>query len=78
MPHDKVDWRQAPKSAVWWAMDESGAAHWYCAPDVAPFTNFWYADQQPASSFDYHGDYRASLTERPVAVPKYSSARGNS
>lgn len=22
MPHDKVDWRQAPKSAVWWAMDE--------------------------------------------------------
>ncbi|KIP19136.1 hypothetical protein KY49_3605 [Burkholderia sp. MSHR3999] len=56
---------------------KSGAAHWYCAPDVAAFTNFWYADQQPAPSFDYHGDYRASLTVR-FAVPFKPSSVGRS
>lgn len=65
MPHANVDWKHAPKTAHWWAMDGNGMAFWYCTPNVAPFTNFWHASQEKAPTFDFDGDYRESLTERP-------------
>ncbi|GAA0907557.1 hypothetical protein GCM10009552_15640 [Rothia nasimurium] len=64
MPHPAVDWSQAPKLARWWAMDSDGHVHWFLAPDVAPFTNFWFSEPVPAPDFGYAGDYRESLTER--------------
>lgn len=65
MEYEFVDWDQAPATARWWAMDADGKAHWYCEPDVAPFTEFWFADSERAPAFGYTGDYRASLTSRP-------------
>ena len=62
-----IDWNEAPKGARWWAMDANGQAHWLLAPNVAPFTDFWYSDQVPAPSFGYSGNWKESLTERPVA-----------
>lgn len=61
-----VDWKQAPKTAKWWAMDKDGQAHWYCVPDVASHTDFWYADSVPAPTFGFAGEWRTSLVERPV------------
>jgi hypothetical protein len=63
--HSGVDWKAAPKSALWWAVDADGTAHWFNAPNVAPFTNFWFADPENAPLFDYAGDWRESLTKRP-------------
>jgi len=60
-----IDWKQAPRSARWWAMDAEGHAHWFCEPDVAPFTNFWFAESPVAPDFGFDGDWRQSLTERP-------------
>jgi hypothetical protein len=51
-----VDWSQAPKNALWWAVDADGKAHWYCAPDVAAFTNFWFAEHVLAPDFGFSGD----------------------
>lgn len=62
-----VDWGLAPRHARWWAVDESGEAFWYCGPQLAPLTGFWFCDQLPAPLFDYAGDWRQSLTERPPA-----------
>lgn len=63
--HRSVDWRSAPKNAVWWAVDADGTAHWFKSPNVASFTAFWFADQEPAPLFGYVGDWRESLTPRP-------------
>jgi hypothetical protein len=63
--HSGVDWETAPRRARWWAMDADGKAHWYCEPDVAAHTNFWFPAQEAAPDFGYAGDYRQSLTERP-------------
>jgi len=65
MPHDAIDWTQAPKRARWWAMDANGLAHWHCEPNIAPFTDFWFGEQVSAPIFGYTGDYKQSLTERP-------------
>lgn len=70
MPHPDVDWKHAPRLARWWAVDANGQAHWFFAPSVAPFTNFWYSEPQAAPTFGYVGDYKQSLTERPAAVRK--------
>lgn len=59
-----IDWKQAPKSARWWAMDAEGQAHWFCEPDVVAFTNFWYGESVPAPDFGFEGDWRESLVER--------------
>lgn len=64
MAFDKVDWKHAPKLARWWAVDADGKAHWYCVPDVAPFTTFWLSAEISAPDFGYSGDYKKSLTER--------------
>jgi len=61
-----IDWKQAPKSARWWAVDADGLAHWYCAPNIAAFTNFWFAEATPAPKFGFTGDWRNSLVERPL------------
>jgi hypothetical protein len=63
--HSDVDWKTAPKNALWWAVDADVKAHWFKAPDIAPFTNFWFADQEPAPLFEFEGDWRESLTTRP-------------
>jgi len=60
-----VDWKKAPKLARWWAVDADGQAHWYCMPNVAAFTSFWYAEQLQAPTFGFDGDWRESLVERP-------------
>lgn len=65
MAYELVDWSQAPKLARWWAMDSNLKANWFCDPEVAPFTRFWFADSVPAPSFGYKGDYKDSLTGRP-------------
>ncbi|OJT98527.1 MAG: hypothetical protein BGN83_20245 [Rhizobium sp. 63-7] len=61
----KINWKTAPKGARWWAMDADGRAYWYCAPNVAAFTHFWFAEPIPAPTFDFSGDWRQSLVERP-------------
>lgn len=64
-----IDWKQAPKHARWWAVDANGNAHWFSAPNVAAFTNFWFAESSPAPDFGYLGDWRNSLVERPPKAP---------
>jgi hypothetical protein len=63
--HTGVDWKAAPKTAQWWAIDAKGQAHWFMAPNIAPFTDFWFTDLVPAPLFGYEGDWRESLTTRP-------------
>jgi hypothetical protein len=60
----EVDWSLAPHHARWWAIDEDGLAHWYCVPDIAHMSSFWFSDQVPAPTFGYVGDWRGSLVER--------------
>jgi len=68
-----INWNEAPKKAQWWAMDANGQAHWYLTPDIAAFTNFWYSDQVLAPNYDFVGDWRESLTERPPHSQKVTS-----
>lgn len=68
-----INWNEAPKTARWWAMDADGQAHWYLSPDVASFTKFWYCDQVLAPSYDFAGNWRESLTERPSHSRKITS-----
>jgi len=63
--HIAVDWKDAPKNAVWWAVDAIGTAHWFMSPTVAAFTDFWFVDHVNAPLFGYEGDWRESLTKRP-------------
>lgn len=60
-----IDWKLAPKNARWWAVDANGEAHWFCEPDIAAFTDFWFSDSVTAPLFGYVGDWRESLVERP-------------
>jgi hypothetical protein len=60
-----VDWKAAPRTAQWWAVDGNMQAHWFMAPNIAPFTDFWFTDHVPAPLFGYEGDWRESLTGRP-------------
>ncbi|MDB5989252.1 MAG: bacteriophage protein [Herbaspirillum sp.] len=62
----RVDWKRAPKGAKWWAMDQDGHAFWYMAPDFIAGTAFWFSDEIHAPTFDYAGDWKESLTERPA------------
>lgn len=62
-----VDWKQAPKRAHWWAMDANGEANWFLTPSIMSFTDFWFAEQLPAPSFHYTGDWHESLVERPTS-----------
>lgn len=62
----EIDWKKAPKGARWWAMDADGDAHWYMAPDFIARTNFWMAEERPAPSFGYEGNWKESLVERPA------------
>ena len=68
--HDAVDWKKAPKLARWWAIDKNGEAFWYCEPNIVSRTDFWFAESLPAPDFGYVGDYKDSLTGRPVDVAK--------
>ena len=63
--HLKVDWSKATARARWWAINKDGLAHWYCAPDIACYSSFWFSEVVPAPAFDYCGDYKKSLTSRP-------------
>ena len=63
--HDGVDWKSAPKTAMWWAVDANNIAHWFLSPNIAAFTDFWFTDQVAAPLFEYEGDWRQSLTGRP-------------
>jgi len=72
--HHHVDWKQAPRLARWWAIDANGEAHWYCEPNVAARTDFWFAEELPAPTFGYAGYYKDSLTERPAKKASGSMA----
>lgn len=63
----EIDWKKAPKLARWWAVDGDGKAHWYCAPNVAAFTDFWFQESHEAPIFGFTGDWRKSLVERPAS-----------
>ena len=63
-----IDWSKAPKGARWWAIDADGQANWFCAPNVAAYTDFWFADPVPAPDFDYTGDRRNILKERTINI----------
>ena len=60
----KIDWSEAPKTARWWAVDKNGKAHWFPAPNVAAFTDFWFAEPVNAPTFGFDGDWKKSLVER--------------
>jgi hypothetical protein len=64
--HTGVDWKIAPKNARWWAVDANGKAYWFTAPDIKPFTEFWFTDHIQAPLFGYEADWRESLTARPA------------
>jgi len=64
-----IDWKAAPRNARWWAIDANGDAHWFCVPNVASFTDFWFSEPVSAPSFGFSGDWRKSLTERPPTPP---------
>ena len=57
------------------AIDASGKAQWFVAPNVAAFTDFWFAEPVPAPNFGFMGDWRKSLVERPGKSfkPTYSA-----
>lgn len=70
------DWSQAPEWAMWWAMDQNEAAHWFdgivaanvlCAPSG---DGFWFNGERElaASNFNYTGHWRDSLRKRPEEV----------
>jgi hypothetical protein len=61
-----VDWKAGPKNAVWCAGDEDGTAHWFKSPNVVPFTAFWFAEQEAARLYGFAGDWRESLTMKPL------------
>lgn len=65
MVNARIDWKRAPKEARWWALDEDGRAHWFVAPNVAAYTDFWFSEPIPAPRFGFTGNWRESLTERP-------------
>jgi hypothetical protein len=67
MDTPQIDWKKAPKAACWWAMDANGEAHWFLAPNVAAFTDFWFSEPKPAPTFGFEGDWRKSLATRPDA-----------
>lgn len=62
----EVDWKTAPKTARWWAIDANGEAHWFLEPNVAAFTDFWLSEPIPAPLFGFEGNWRESLVERPI------------
>jgi hypothetical protein len=63
-----IDWSLAPTTARWWGIDADGQAHWFVAPNVAAFTDFWFSEPVPAPDFGFDGDWRKSLVERPTAA----------
>lgn len=63
-----IDWSIAPKGARWWAMNEDRCACWFSAPSIVASTSFWFSSEVPAPQFDFEGDWRLSLSERPEGV----------
>lgn len=60
------NWSQAPENAVAWAMDSDGCTKWHSVKPTIR-RNYWvrYCDPIDAPSFNYKGDWRESLRERP-------------
>lgn len=75
MNFSAIDWSQAPANARWWAIDGDGHAYWYCTPQIANSTTFWFASRHPAPSFGYARDFRLSLQERPAAAEDTAPVR---
>jgi hypothetical protein len=75
MNFSSIDWSQAPEDARWWAMDGDGHAYWYCRPQIAAATTFWFAARHPAPSFGYARDFRQSLQARPAPAEESAPAR---
>ena len=70
------DWSQAPAWANWWAMDADGRSAWYSyEPYYGDNREYWsdYKNKYDwndkslvCPSFDYQGDWKDSLRERPL------------
>ena len=63
------DWSQAPEWAVAWTYDKKATLWWSEAPEM--HRNFWFIDGgvwqcADAPSFNYQGDWKESLRERPL------------
>ena len=65
-----INWSKAPKLARWWAIHKDGLAHWFCEPDIAFYSSFWFTNAVPPPAFSYCGDYKKSLTPRPERCSK--------
>lgn len=67
----QVDWNQAPHDAKYYAIDENMGAHWYRTKPIISqlFDDQWigggYDQNIKAPSFNYKGDWKDSLRERP-------------
>jgi len=73
--HIGVDWNGAPKTAQWWAVDANGQAHWFMAPNIAPFTDFWFTDLAPAPLFHSGNWLRLRLRAMIVCISRLSSVK---
>lgn len=62
------DWDKAPEWAKWWAMDADEECYWFeNEPEIESVT--WFpinvSEVGRAPSFDYTGNWKESLRERP-------------
>ena len=62
------DWSEAPERAKWWAMDKDRIAHYFENKPTKCIT-IWIPDYpsiyKRANNFEYTGDCKDSLRERP-------------
>lgn len=63
----KIDWSLAPEGFNWWAMDIDGSCYWYFDKPTIKFDQAFSAQGiiAQAPSFNFTGNWKDSLTERP-------------
>lgn len=65
-----VDWNKAPDWSNYWAVDSDGKAYWYRVKptqmSIVWAIPYSCEDTTSAPKFEYSGDWKKSLTERPV------------
>ena len=62
------DWSKAPEWAKWWAMDADRSCYWFSNKPTMESVTWWaitYSIADLAPSFDYDGNWKDSLRERP-------------
>ena len=62
------DWSEAPERAKWWAMDKDRIAHYFENKPIKYITlwfTYYSSNTERANNFEYTGDWKDSLRERP-------------